>query len=210
MSDEARIFSRYNWSCKQAIEDTSPADLYSSSAALQFVTSCKSKLWATWLMLALQPVHPYQPTPWATQTSGMQRLTSPLYLSGYFCAVCLSSVPRSLINILFQILWTSGIWLACLLRQLYYFRLVREGWRLKLPSFGKTQSKLSSLLLHQFTQQLGLQSAGAFQQVSNFHAQIQPHWYHLPITITAKHYICTLSTGRVIRKKVTSAPITQN
>lgn len=151
MSDEARIFSHYNWSCKRTIgEDASPADLYSSSAALQFVTTYKrfkEKLWAARLKPALQPVRPYQPAPWATHTSGMQRLSSPLCLNGYFCAACLSSVPRSLINILFQIFWTSGIWLACLLRQWYPFRLVREGWRLKLPFFGKTQPNLSSLLL---------------------------------------------------------------
>lgn len=94
-----------------------------------------------------QPVQPCLPPPQATQTSGMQRLSPPLYLRGYFCAACLSSVPRSLINILFQIPWTSGIWFACLLRQWYPFRLVREGWRLKLPFFGKTQSTFSSLLL---------------------------------------------------------------
>lgn len=146
MSDGARIFSCYNWSCKQTIgEDTSPADLYSSSAVLQFVTTCKWKLWAV-PKPSPQPVQPCLPPPQATQTSGMQRLSPPLYLRGYFCAACLSSVPRSLINILFQILWTSGIWFACLLRQWYPFRLVREGWRLKL-AFRKTQSTFSSLLL---------------------------------------------------------------
>lgn len=131
MSDEGRIFSGYNWSCKQTIGDTSPADLYSLSAGLHLLlpVSRSSELC---LKLPPQPVQPCLPPPWATQTSGMQRLRPPLYLRGYFCAACLSSVPRSLINILFQILWTSGIWFACLLRQWYPFRLVREGWRLKL------------------------------------------------------------------------------
>lgn len=156
MSDEARIFSCYNWSCKRTIGEDTSADLYSSSAALQFVTPYKQKLWAARPKAALQPVHPSQPTPWATRTSGTQRLTPPEYLSGYFCAACLSSVPRSLINILFQILWTSGIWLSCLLRQWYHFRLVREGWRLKLTFFGKTQSKLSSLLFQRIHLSIGI------------------------------------------------------
>lgn len=135
MSNEGRIFSGYNWSCKQTIgEDTSPADLYSPSAVLHWLLPVSR---SSELCLKL-PVQPCLPPPRASQTSGMQRLSPPLYLRGYFCAACLSSGPRSLINILFQILWTSGIWFACLLRQWYPFRLVREGWRLKLPFFGKT------------------------------------------------------------------------
>lgn len=133
--DMVRVFSCYNWSCKQTIgEDTSPADLYSSFAVLLPVSGCSELC----LKLSPQPAQPCLSPPRATQASGMQRLSPPSYLRGYFCAACLSSVPRSFINILFQILWTSGIWFACLLRQWYPFRLVREGWRLKLPFFGKT------------------------------------------------------------------------
>lgn len=81
----------------------------------------------------------------------------------------------------------------------------------KAPLFWKKHG-LNCLLFYssEFTRQLGLRSAGAFKQVSSFHAHIKPHWYHLPVTITAKWYIYTLSTGRVIWRKATSAPVIQD
>lgn len=139
-------------------EDTSPVDLYSPlqhCSLLLPIKEFKEKLWAA-CPTRLCSLCPPPAPPWAPQTSGSQRLTAPLCLRGYFCAACLPSVPRSLINILFQILWTSGIWLACLPRQLYPFSLVKEGWRLKLSFFGKIKSKLSSLLLQWILPSIGI------------------------------------------------------